>query len=215
MNKDIEGTVKKVLKDLVSDVHDSKLKFYKTEGEMIKESLSDVLALIPATLGREEMINIISKSKLTGLALKYYMSKWVDVKTFDGIIDELAGALEGKVFVGVRDADIKEYLWSRMDDIIACVEDCEKHRCSSGLGHLLSLIAEHLTSKLPAKEEEDIMGGETPKLPSNPTQEEMLQIAMRDIRNRKEGKYKLVYDKDTRTIVAKELPAKVEEKEKK
>lgn len=43
-------------------------------------------------------------------------------------------------------------------------------------------------------------------LPYKPTQEEMIKLAMRDIKLRRKGKYRLVYKKDTRTIVAEELP---------
>ena len=50
--------------------------------------------------------------------------------------------------------------------------------------------------------EEDIMGGETPELPYNPTQEDMLQIAMRDIRQRKKGRFQLRYNKEKKTIEA-------------
>ena len=50
--------------------------------------------------------------------------------------------------------------------------------------------------------EVDIMGGEIPSLPDNPTQKEMIIIAIRDIRAKRKGKYKLSYNKEKRTIEA-------------
>jgi len=56
-------------------------------------------------------------------------------------------------------------------------------------------------------EEADIMNGIVPKLPNNPTQEEMLQLAMNDIRQGKKGRFQLRYDKETRSIKAIDIQA--------
>ena len=41
-----------------------------------------------------------------------------------------------------------------------------------------------------------------PKLPSKPTQKEMIELAKRDIAIRRRGRYKLTYSKSNKTIVA-------------
>ena len=59
---------------------------------------------------------------------------------------------------------------------------------------------EELKKKL--KVEKDIMDGQTPRLPYNPTQKEMIQLAIDTIRGHRNTPYILVYDKEKKTIIA-------------
>ncbi len=66
-------------------------------------------------------------------------------------------------------------------DLCKCLEELE--------GILMAMKSSCITGKIP-------------KLPYNPTQKEMLELAIQDIKAKKKGRYKLVYDKETRSIIA-------------
>ena len=43
---------------------------------------------------------------------------------------------------------LKEFLWEKVEIFRECAKDCERHNCSSGMGHLLSITSEHLATEL-------------------------------------------------------------------
>ena len=47
--------------------------------------------------------------------------------------------------------------------------------------------------------------GKIPDLPYKPTQKEMIKLAMRDIKLKRKGKYRLAYNKETKSIIAEEI----------
>ena len=62
-----------------------------------------------------------------------------------------------------------------------------------------------MRNKIKKSRKQSCIVGKIPNLPYKPTQEEMIKLAMQDIKMRKKGKYKLVYDKATKTITAEEV----------
>ena len=47
--------------------------------------------------------------------------------------------------------------------------------------------------------------GKIPNLPYKPTQKEMVKLAIQDINARRKGKYRLAYNKETKSIIAEEI----------
>lgn len=49
--------------------------------------------------------------------------------------------------IPLDEGEVKKYLWSKVEDIIACSDDCRLHGCSSGIGVLMSFISEEICSR--------------------------------------------------------------------